>query len=131
MCPSLVLLLKDTIAEQNVAYDTACSSCPPVSKCVDCTVADNDTAVWCSWVLDYTSSPEENGTLASLTLDSGFWRTSNNSQTILECYNPDACVGGKAEECGGVNCRDGYCASGYTGPCEYLREPRTGIDGRR
>lgn len=49
-------------------------------------------------------------TLATLTLDKGYYRTSKTSHDVHECYNEDACVGG--------NDTDKYCASGYQGPCE-------------
>lgn len=81
-------------------------------------VTDNDTLVQCWSVLEHTSSPEESGTLATLSLDRGYWRTSNTSTSIRDCYNAEACEGGVAEMCGHVDCEDGYCAPGYTGPCE-------------
>ena len=49
-------------------------------------------------------------TLETLNLMSGFYRTSNKSRNVLECYHEKACVGGS---------HDGsYCAKGYAGPCE-------------
>lgn len=93
-----------------------------MSQCNDCTVANNDTAGICAAVMEHTTSPEINGTLASLTLYSGYWRTSNVSADVRECYNSEACVGGTAETCGDVYCEGGYCAEGYVGPCElYFR----------
>lgn len=62
----------------------------------------------CSPLLSHTTSPDADGTLQTLSLDAGYWRTSENSVEILPCYNSDACVGGVAE----------YCAEGYMGPCE-------------
>ncbi|CAN0375421.1 unnamed protein product, partial [Scytosiphon promiscuus] len=45
-----------------------------------------------------------------LTLKNGYFRTSNQSYVILQCFRRNACQGGKDA--------DDYCASGYTGPCE-------------
>lgn len=49
-------------------------------------------------------------TLATLALDKGYYRTSNHSHKIRQCYHADACIGG--------NDADKYCATGYAGPCE-------------
>ena len=52
--------------------------------------------------------------LEELDIDEGYWRATNTSKTILECYNTDACKGGKTGA-------QGYCDAGYadTGPCGY------------
>ncbi|CAM9462638.1 unnamed protein product [Scytosiphon promiscuus] len=42
------------------------------------------------------------------TLEPGFWRTSNTSDTVYECPNEDACVGGATVET--------YCEDGFKGP---------------
>ena len=40
---------------------------------------------------------------------SGYWRRSTNSSTIVECLNPDACLGGyEKEKEHPVNCEEGY-----------------------
>lgn len=57
-----------------------------------------------------TTALSEGTTLAALTLDKGYYRTSNRSHDVHKCYNEDACVGG--------NDTEKYCASGYQGPCE-------------
>ena len=49
-------------------------------------------------------------TLETLDLMSGFYRTSNKSREVLECYREEAYLGG-------LNA-DTYCAEGYAGPCE-------------
>lgn len=49
-------------------------------------------------------------TLETLTLEKGYYRTSNLSHDVRGCYSEEACVGG--------NDADTYCASGYEGPCE-------------
>ena len=49
-------------------------------------------------------------TLETLDLMSGFFRTSNKSREVLECYREEACMGGSTV--------GRYCAEGYGGPCE-------------
>ena len=49
-------------------------------------------------------------TLETLDLMPGFFRTSNKSREVLECYREEACVGGSTA--------GRYCAEGYAGPCE-------------
>lgn len=49
-------------------------------------------------------------TVATLSLEKGYYRTSNQSHTILKCYQKEACAGG--------NNSANYCAPGYNGPCE-------------
>ncbi|CAM9957302.1 unnamed protein product, partial [Laminaria digitata] len=49
-------------------------------------------------------------TVATLVLERGYYRTSYQSHNVLECYLPEACVGGADTT--------KYCAAGYTGPCE-------------
>ncbi|CAM9863984.1 unnamed protein product [Ascophyllum nodosum] len=47
-------------------------------------------------------------TLETLDLMPGFFRTSNKSREVLECYREEACVGGSTA--------GRYCAEGYAGP---------------
>ncbi|CAN0600455.1 unnamed protein product, partial [Laminaria digitata] len=57
------------------------------------------------------SSAESDGTtIATLSLDKGYFRTSNESDVILKCFHQNACVGGSDAA--------NYCEPGYTGPCE-------------
>ncbi|CAN0383488.1 unnamed protein product, partial [Laminaria digitata] len=49
-------------------------------------------------------------TLESLHLQTGYWRSSDASKEIRECYEEAACIGGER----------GLCASGYKGPCKYM-----------
>lgn len=53
-------------------------------------------------------------TLETLELEPGYYRTSNKSHNVLECFREAACEGGiDATD-------DGYCADGYSGPCESI-----------
>ncbi|CAM9175464.1 unnamed protein product, partial [Hapterophycus canaliculatus] len=45
-------------------------------------------------------------TLETLSIDEGYWRATNDSDSILACYNPDACSGGQTGS-------DSFCAVGY------------------
>ena len=56
------------------------------------------------------TAPSSGTTIANLTLENGYFRTSNNSHDILQCYQKKACLGGKDA--------GNYCAPGYTGPCK-------------
>ena len=49
-------------------------------------------------------------TLEDFNLTEGYYRVSNKSKTVLECYQPVACIGGIDST--------NYCANGYEGPCE-------------
>ena len=53
-------------------------------------------------------------TKALLPIKPGYWRSNQQSLTVIECLHLDACVG--ATE---VSSSDGYCAEGYRGPCEF------------
>ena len=58
--------------------------------------------------VDTTGNPGM--TLETLNLMSGFYRTSNTSRNVLECYRKEACIGGSTVA--------RYCEKGYAGPCE-------------
>ena len=62
----------------------------------------------CSAVPSHTTSPGARDKVVSLALGQGYWRSSNASVKISECYNNNACLGGVSD----------YCAPGYSGPCE-------------
>ena len=67
----------------------------------------------CSAALDHTSAGESGVSLEELEIDKGYWRATNTSKSVLECYNTEACKGGKSGA-------PGYCDTGYAvmGPCE-------------
>ena len=87
-----------------------CVSCIPWASCTGCSVLSDNRVPTCVAILDHTSSLEPTGTLETLSLDSGYWRTSNTSRNILTCYRETACAGGSTVE--------EYCSSGYEGPCK-------------
>ena len=85
--------------------DDSCSGCSIVTNSI---FADPLAVEICSAVPSYTTSTGARDTVASLALDPGYWRSSNASLEISECYNSNACLGGVSD----------YCAPGYSGPCE-------------
>ena len=97
-------------------YDSVCAGCPPWIECDNCTVVGNNLAPTCSKALEHTSANERGNTLESLSIDSGYWRATVKSSTILACYNKDACLGGQTGA-------DTVCDDGYMGPCEYAQRP--------
>ena len=77
---------------------------------------DNTTVPVCDVVpegVNITGNPGM--TLETLNLMSGFYRTSNQSREVLECYREEDCIGGSTA--------GRYCAKGYAGPCEGFRLP--------
>ena len=51
-------------------------------------------------------------TIETFELKKGYFRASNKSVNVLECYQEDACAGGTDAS--------NYCKPGYMGPCESL-----------
>ena len=72
---------------------------------------DDTTVPVCAVVPEGVNTTGNSGmTLETLNLMSGFFRTSNESREVLECYREEACKGGSNV--------GRYCAEGYAGPCE-------------
>ena len=68
----------------------------------------------CKALLDHTTTNNTGGiTVETLNIEKGYWRATATSQTILACYNEDACRGG-------VTGAEGFCDSGYAGPCKSV-----------
>ena len=57
-----------------------------------------------------TMAPSSGTTVETLILEKGYYRSSNQSHNVWECYQTDACAGGVSIE--------GICAVGYAGPCK-------------
>lgn len=92
------------------AYSTACYDCQAEEECTNCTVQNGAEVQVFEPVLPHTASPHADGTIESLELHRGFWRSSPISKDVRECYEEKACIGGTYN----------YCAAGYTGPCKYF-----------
>ncbi|CAM9790810.1 unnamed protein product [Scytosiphon promiscuus] len=63
----------------------------------------------CVAPLEHTTAEEAGATLGTLNITRGFWRATNKSDSILACFNADACSGGPTGA-------ETFCAPGYKGP---------------
>jgi len=102
--PTLVVLTNRS--QQNSAFAVACEGC--TGDCYNCTVGNPNRVQECKPVPEHTTSLDANGSLESLTLRQGFWRSYRLSKEIRACYEASACVGGT----------ETYCREGYQGPRE-------------
>lgn len=95
-------------------YGTVCHGCP---ECHSCEVEDVG-GMACTAQFEHSQSDGIAVTLETLEIQQGYWRATNTSRSngILPCYNKEACEGG-------VTGSAGYCAKGYTGPCEWCIVP--------
>ena len=48
--------------------------------------------------------------METLLIERGYWRATDSSETVLACYNGDACLGGETGT-------SDFCSQGYEGPC--------------
>lgn len=69
-----------------------------------------DTLPVCDVLPEGVDALSSGTTVASLSLQQGYYRTSDKSRVVRECFNENACRGGTDV--------DSYCATGYKGPCE-------------
>ncbi|CAM9127774.1 unnamed protein product [Ectocarpus sp. 6 AP-2014] len=84
------------------AYDIACDQC---DECEGCTMMNPDKALLCEGAFPNTDSRTPDGTLESLYLAPGYWRSSDKSRDIRDCPRARSCPGGT----------EGRCAVGYDG----------------
>ena len=61
-----------------------------------------------------TTASASGTSVMTLSLEKGYYRTSNSSHVVLQCFQESACLGGDDA--------DAYCAPGYTGPCENIAD---------
>lgn len=109
---SFLLLSRIALCQADASFDTVCKGCEV--ECEQCVVEGMEPL--CVEQLDHTSAAGGNTTIDLLSIDTGYWRATNTSTEILECYNTDACDGGVTGE-------EGYCLEGYEGPCKYATNP--------
>ena len=86
-----------------------CNGCD--EECEECNIECSRFIPVCTELLDHADSQGGTATLETLLVDEGFWRATNTSRNVLECFNTKACRGGVTGD------RD-YCMAGYEGPCE-------------
>jgi len=69
------------------------------------------------------STCEEGTTIENMEVDGGYWRVDGESDTILQCPVPAACVGSSSSSYGDNLCRDGH-EGPYCSVCEdgYFKE---------
>lgn len=110
----------DTIVHPSVSTQQS-DSCRFELVCARCSTGCNaipggvfvepqDTLPVCVDLSEGATAVSSGTSLATLTLEEGYYRTSAESQIVLECYQEDARLGGTAG--------DDSCASGYKGPCK-------------
>ncbi|CAM9835821.1 unnamed protein product, partial [Ectocarpus sp. 12 AP-2014] len=97
--------------EEVCRFGRVCSRC--ASECGselqdEVTVADPDLLPACEAVPEGAQTTTRGGTLATLEILPGFYRSSVTSTDIRECFYEDACEGGQVV--------GEYCATGYSGP---------------
>ena len=83
--------------------------------CDECVFAEPLLAPICSEAIAHSISSGGKTTLEALSIEPGYWRATNSSETILACYHADACLGG---ETGASD----YCLEGYEGPCRKAND---------
>ncbi|CAN0045690.1 unnamed protein product, partial [Scytosiphon promiscuus] len=87
-------------------YAIVCSECE--ATCDQCFFDTPNAFPTCAELMAHSESAGGNTTLATVSIDPGYWRATNSSTEVLACYNADACLGG-------VTGRAGYCQEGYEG----------------
>lgn len=102
------------ISKSGDIFETVCNGCG--ETCHDCRFDGQQAAPIC---ISLEEAEVEHGTshggfttVEELFIEPGYWRATNLSTNILECYNSVACPGGITS---------GSCEPGYEGPCESLR----------
>lgn len=103
-------------------FAVICAGCP--GGCRDTPpgvfVQSNESVPVCEEVPEGAVELNVGATLEHLELKTGYYRVSERSHNVLECYNEEACEGG-------VETADESCAEGYKGVCEatvYAKERR-------
>lgn len=92
-------------------FGTMCAGCPePCDECNFDTFAPKCVTLSAAGIA-HASSPGGETTIEGIVIEEGYWRATNTSTSVLECYNRDACPRGVTT---------GKCNPGYEGPCEYL-----------
>ncbi|CAM9433543.1 unnamed protein product, partial [Ectocarpus sp. 13 AM-2016] len=100
----------DKEAEDNSCrFELACARCSADCEAIPSSVTMADSTIpVCVELMEGTQASSSGTTVATLDLREGYYRTSAESQVVVECYLTSACVGGTDPE--------NYCADGYEGP---------------
>lgn len=113
-CPCLRRARSRQASPGNCRFELACAQCPGgCERELSNVTIERSTLPACDPIPVGVWPSPNSTTLQTFDLKEGYYRTSVESPVVLECYQKDACSGG-------IN-PDGYCAIGYTGPCESTR----------
>ncbi|CAM9146371.1 unnamed protein product [Hapterophycus canaliculatus] len=108
-CPLGEYGYDEEAADGSCRFDLACARCATGCDDVPPSVVVTESKVpVCAELMEGVKASSTGTTVATLELQAGYYRTSVESQAVLECYLEDACVGGIGVE--------SYCADGYQGP---------------
>lgn len=93
-------------------FEAVCIGCPNV--CEECHLEENvPTCVSLSEAgVEHAYSTGGVITVEELVIQEGYWRATETSMNVLECYNRGSCLGGVGS---------GDCSLGYEGPCELYK----------
>ena len=111
------------ISRQSVSrFEKVCQGCSVVADTIPdgVGISDERAIPSCKDIPWGAVGVSSGTTIANLELEKGHFRTSDESDVVVECYRSEACVGG--------NDPDEYCADGYEGACKYkVPTPRRSI----
>ncbi|CAM9695055.1 unnamed protein product, partial [Ascophyllum nodosum] len=92
-------------------FETVCNGCPDV--CAGCSFGQEQRSPTCTYLseagVEHATSEGGATTLWEIRIHEGYWRSTNTSTDVYECFNTKACAGGLT---GASN----FCLSGYEGP---------------
>lgn len=108
--PLSLLEQVDSECRFQVVCNGCLSDCPESTD--DISVDDPEAVPHCAALPEGVNEKGDGETVESLELKTGYYRVSNKSRDILECYRDEACEGGADVSA--------YCATGYTGACEVF-----------
>ena len=98
-------------------FEVVCVGCP--DECDECHFDERvPICIGLSEAgVEHADSPGGVITVEELVIHEGYWRATETSTNVLECYNKDACLGGV---------KIGSCSQGYEGPCESQKRNQVG-----
>ena len=109
--PRLLQCFKDDV--ETCSLELSCTQC--WSECDvsagNASVNPRDTIPSCEELPTGVRHVSEGATPENFHLEKGYYRTSNKSIYVRECYREGSCKGGDDAS--------NYCARGYEGPCEW------------
>lgn len=112
--------LEEAQGNETERYEVVCGGCTPDlwENCDGCSMGSSGTVPTCTKALDNTGA-EAGSTIETISIHQGYWRATNISRIVRECYNFHACRGGQTGS--STFCEDGYegaycsvCAKGYS-----------------